>query len=128
MIHKARYSLGGSFFAEETTRTLERRTVLAALQAAPPGAFCFVLYDVEEAPDLGPDFNVTPKAKNTSGRYYIGGTLYTVEQLEYRMAATGEDFKILASNMRCNRCDQVIECQTGNWQPFEADDSIVDPL
>jgi hypothetical protein len=71
---------------------------------------------------------VVPRAKNKSGRYYIGGTLYTVEQLEHRMAATGEDFKILASNMRGNRWGRVIECRTGNWQPFEADDWIVDPL
>lgn len=122
MEHRAEYLLPRSFYPEETVRKIASRDPAAALAAAPRGTFCFTIYDVETAPDLGPDFTVTPKAKNRTGRYYIGGTLHTVDEVE----AAGHD--ILASNMRANKWPLVIHCPTGNWQPFEDTDTLLEPV
>lgn len=121
MKHMAEYLLPGSFFPEPTTRELPERSVDAALMLAPDNAYCFTLYDVEEAPDLGPDFKVSPVPKNRSSRYYFAGQLYNLEELE---VLGGHD--ILAANMRANHWEQVIHCVTGNWQPFEPGDVLVD--
>lgn len=123
MKHMARYYYPGFLFSEESTRVLDLRDPQLAVQMAPESAFCFVLYDIEEAPDLGPDFAVTPKPKNESGRYYIGGRLYTID--EVRAMNLQGDYTILISNMESNHWDYVIQTRSGNWQPFTSDDSIV---
>lgn len=35
-------------------------------------------------------------------------------------------FDILASNMRANGWPTVIRCRTGNWQPFDDDDRLLE--
>lgn len=122
----ARYTLPGSFFNEEETVELPERSVEAAVQAAPKWAFAFKLYDsplcdFEFPADL---FRLVPIPQNESHRYYIGGTLYTVEEVE----AMGDDFRILASNMRGNRWPHVIKTRAGNFQPFEEGDEIVEAV
>ena len=122
MHHRVTYYFPGSLFSEESTRTIDHRDPARAADDAPDGAFCFTLHDVEETPDLGPDFTVIPKPKNKTGRYYIGGEVFTVEQVE----ALDGDHDILAANMRCNGYEQVVRCRTGNWQPLEADDVVLE--
>lgn len=121
MKHFAEYLFPGFLFAEETTRELTKRSVAEGFNNAPEGAYCFTLYDTEEAPDLGSDFNVTAKRKNVSGRFYLGGRVYTLEQVK----AMGEEYRILAANMRGNGWERAIRCITGNWQPFTDDDLLI---
>lgn len=123
-VHKVRYLFPGSLFPEEDARTLTSRSVEEARRLAPDGAYCFELYDTADPIDLGPEYTVTPKAQNKSGRYYLGGELFDREQIE----AMGPDHEILAWNMRANKWDQVIRCTTGNFQPFNADDTLVEPV
>lgn len=124
MIHKARYLHPGSLFSEETTETLDSRDPEEARQKAPTSAFAFVIYDIEAPPDLGPDFTVIPKPKNESSKYYLGGTIHTLAEVE----VMGNDFRILASNMRGNCWDHVVHTCQGNWQPLEKGDVIVRPV
>ena len=144
MKHKARYYLPGILMSETTTRDLERRSTDDAMAVAPEGAFCFVLYDVEEPPD-GIDttkFTVTPKPLNESKRYYIGGEVYdfagvlalhranggTVEPSEYGDIYRGSDFDILLANMRGNDYQRVVHTPMGNWQPLEEGDEVLSKL
>lgn len=122
MRHKVRFYLPGSLFPDETSRDIDIRTTAAALSVAPGNAFAFVFYDLpDETPDLGPEFSVTPRPQNESGRYYIDAEPHTLAEVE----AMGDDYRILASNMRGNRWVTIVRCRTGNWQPLEDGDRIV---
>lgn len=121
LTHKAEYLIPGFLFSEETVRTLPRRSVSEALAVAPEHSFCFSFYDVEETPDLGPDFTVHPKPKNRSGKHYIDGEVFTLEQVQ----GLGGDHGNLVANMTGNGWARVVRCRTGNWQPFEDNDQIV---
>lgn len=113
----AEYLLPGTFFNEEDVAELPERSVEAALAAAPRGAFAFVLYDSPIAEfefDAGL-FKVIPIAQNKSPKHYIGGTIYTLAEVD----AMGPDMDILASNMRGNGWAHVIKTPFGNHQPFE---------
>lgn len=123
MRHRVEYLIPGSLFPESIVRDIEPRTVEAALAEAPDLAFAFVLFDVEDAPDLGPDFAVTPKRKNVSGRHYIDAEVFTAEQIE--ALDDGHDYGILLSNMRGNEWPALVRCRTGNWQPLDEGDRIV---
>lgn len=120
--HHAEYLLPGLLMPESTRRTLTERSVTEALEHAPEAAFCFKLYSTETPPDLGPDFTVTPKRKDESGRYYIAAEVFTAEQIE----ALPGDYTILLANMRGNRWDRLVRCRTGNWQPLEDGDVVLE--
>lgn len=122
MRHFAEYSMPGSFLNEEEGRELDARDVAEAIAKAPASAFAFVLYDPPaEVPDVGPDFRVIPKRQNVSAKHYIDGTVRTLAEIEAR----GSEVGMLAANMRGNGWDRVVECRTGNFQPFEDGDQIV---
>lgn len=121
MKHCVEYLLPGTLFPECQTLTIKSRSVKEAVRLAPKNAYCFTIYDVEDAPDLGPDFMVTPKAKNRTPRHYLGGKVFTLEEVK---ALEGD---VLARNMEGNGWPHVIQCRTGNWQPFEDDDVLVAP-
>lgn len=120
MATKAEFLLPGTLFPESTTITVDDSDPEAIAKLAPNGAFCFTTYEITEAPDLGPEFTVTPRPRNRSGRFYLGGTLHDLDEVR----AMG--FDILASNMRSNGWPTVIRCRTGNWQPFTADDQLLE--
>lgn len=109
---------------EDCSGNTQAADVDEALRLAPDSAFCFTIYDLEEAPDLGPDFTVRPKPKNETGRYYIGGDLFDADQIE--ALDDGQDHRILLANMQTNRWRTVIRCRYGsNWQPFHDGDTLL---
>jgi hypothetical protein len=122
--HHARFYFPGSFFAEDEAREIPERTVAAALAIAPERAFAFEFYDTavvdfEFDADL---YRVIPRALNESGRHYIGGTVYTSEELLQLAAAEGEPgrYDVLIANV--SQYDgRAIRCRTGNWQPYEGE-------
>lgn len=119
MIHKAEYLLPGSFMPESIRLELPERTLAAAKAAAPPSAYCFTMFDEADPVDLGPEFSVTPKRLNVSGKVYLGGALYELAEVR----SMGET--ILAENMEHNDWPRVIRCRTGNWQPFFDGDMVI---
>lgn len=121
MKHIVEYLLPGFMWPEETIRELPERSVKAAVKKAPERAFCFTLYDIEEAPYFGPDYKIVPVPKNKSGRYYLGGEIFTIDQVR---VLYGDD-SILLSNMQNNDWDRIIRCNTGNWQPFTESDTLI---
>lgn len=123
MKHKVEYLLPGVFLAEYTRLTIKDRSVEEAVRLAPDNAYCFTIYDVEDAPDLGEDFDVVPMPKNRTKRHYLGGELFTPEEIE----ALPGDHSTLIANARGNDWPRMIRCRTGNWQPFEDGDVVVAP-
>lgn len=118
----AEYDLPGSFFAEHVSKEIPEMTVAAAKAAAPKSAFAFVLYERADPVDLGPEYTVTPKRQNESGKHFLGGQIFTLAEIE---SLNDPDNRILISNMRGNRWDRVIRTSMGNWQPFEETSCIV---
>jgi hypothetical protein len=134
--HWARYYLPGSFFAEDSAVELPDRSTDAAVSRAPASAFAFVLYDTAICDfefDAGL-FKVVPIPQNESAKHYIGGTVYTCDELRALAVAEGnpDKYRILISNVtRYVSGDPPVEgrtirCRTGNWQPFEDGDVLVD--
>lgn len=119
--YRARYSIPGSFFSEHQVKDLDAYSVKEAIQKAPKSAFGFTIYEVEEPPDLGPDFTVTSKAKNESAMHYLDGDILSIQAVEELPG----DHKILVSNMKGNEWDFVVRCRTGNFQPFKDGDVLV---
>ena len=136
--HWARYYRPGSFFPEDEARELSDRSVDAALTVAPSDAFAFVLYDTAIAEfefDAGL-FRVVPIPQNESAKHYIGGDIFTADQLRALAIEEGDPqrYRILISNV--SRYEKgvpvegrAIRCRTGNWQPFEEEHDVrVEPL
>jgi hypothetical protein len=119
-ITKAEFLIPGSLFPESTCITLDTLDPDAIAKRAPRGAFCFTTYEITEAPDLGPEYTVTSRPRNRSGRFYLGGELHDIDQVR----ALGLD--TLVANMRANGWATVIKCRTGNWQPFEPGDQLLE--
>lgn len=59
--------------------------------------------------------------RNKSGRFYIDAEKLNVADVE----ALPGDHTIMLDNMRCNRWPAVLRCRTGNFQPLQAEDSLV---
>lgn len=137
MKHWAKYWTPGSFFAEDQAKELSDRSVDAALTRAPDSAFAFVLYDTAIADfefDAGL-FRVFPISQNESAKYYIGGEVFTCDDLRALAVEEGDakKYDILIANVTRYRGGSAVEgrairCRTGNWQPFEDDDLLVEPL
>lgn len=120
-VPKAKYLIPGILMPEEMTVDLDDYSPIEAAEKAPDAAYCFTIYRLPVVDFHVPSgFDVTPKPRDESNRYYLGGMLYSLEEIE---DMAGMD--ILACNMRCNGWDRVILCRTGNWQPFEKGDAIL---
>lgn len=115
------YDLPGTFEAEHDSRPVASRDPRVAADTAPAGAFAFTFYDVVTTEVDGVELRSRPR--NHSSRYFIGGTVRTVAEVE----AMEGDRSILLSNMRGNGWDRVIFCPAGNVQPLESGDVVVTP-
>lgn len=111
------FFMPGIMFPNTTIREVKDRNANALL--VPPGVYKFVYFDMREITYLG-DVYTSDKRLNVSGNYYIGGTVHTLDDIP-----NTEQYRILLDNMRCNHWDRMIECSTGNWQPFNAGDIVI---
>lgn len=135
--HRAKYLLPGSFFAEDDSRELSDRSIDAALAVAPENAFAFKLYDVavvdfEFPADL---FRILPIPQNESATHYIGGEVFTSDELRALAHVEGDPGKydVLIANVTHYTPEghiegRAIRCRTGNWQQFHDDDVLVEAL
>jgi len=113
----------GTFFSEETTKPITSWDVEKAKKMATgiterynQKPFCFVFSTRSRN-----NKELDSKVIKQSHRHYLGGKLVSLKEVE---AEHGKD-SILASNMRCNKWDQIVKCPAGNYQPFEKGDKIV---
>jgi hypothetical protein len=93
--HMVKYLMPGSFFSEDTSRELPERNVEKAVALAPKAAFAFTLYDLP-AVDFDYDderFKVVAKATNESAKHYIGGQVYTADELRALAVEEGDPDK-----------------------------------
>lgn len=130
--HMVEYLLPGWFMPEKTTRELPERSAEAAVALAPEGAYCFQFYDspIVDFEFDAARFRVLPIAQNKSkGRYYIGGEVFTPDDLRSLAVAEGDPgkYRTLIANVECNDWGRAIRCRCGNWQPFEEGDEVVEP-
>jgi len=116
----------GSFMPNESSKVVETHDPTEIAGMAPKHAFCFTIEDfVEKTTTVdGEDFKKTEQVGATSGRFYLGGDVYTVAELK---AKFGDDSRhqTLISNIE-GSYPKAIQCRTGNWQPFSDDDTYLD--
>lgn len=117
----------GTFVHEETTRPIDRWDINAALKmareikerhSATPFAFRFSTRRRE-------DSDLDSRVVKQSGRYYLGGTVLTLDEIKAR---NDPKDAVLISNMECNKWGRVIE-NCNSWkvtQPLEDDDTVLD--
>lgn len=117
----------GTFVHEETTKPIAEWDTDLAMEMSKDiterhdsRPFCFVFSTRERGSEVLDSSEI-----KRSGRYYLGGTVETLEEVKRR--ATGDD-RILISNMECNKWDRIITTETP-WkmsQPLESDDVVLE--
>jgi len=117
----------GTFFCEETTQRIESWDVDEAVKmskgiveryGAKPFAFQF-------STRTRGVFDLDSKTTKTSARYYLGGKVMTLLDVQTQMPKE----EILISNMKCNGWDKIIVNNTP-WrsaQPLQKDDVVLQP-
>jgi hypothetical protein len=123
----ATFLFPGSLFPEESEREVDTKDPKAVAKLAPKGAFCFVLqgWVTKTTTVNGEDFEKTERDGKGTGRFYLGGTVYTLAQLKAKFGSD-PDKRILISNIEGNDWGKAIQCRTGNWQPFTDQDVLLD--
>jgi hypothetical protein len=122
----ARYLTPGIIMSEESVKEVEG--VSDAIAMAPGNAFCFQTFRLPEV-DFEYDakrFVVKPIPQEESDRYYLGGEVFTIEQVRAQIDRLDQTGALL-SNMESNGWSKVIKCRTGNFQPLEEGDQVVNP-
>ncbi len=117
----ARFLFPGSFVSEESVKEVPSRNV--AELDIPGNAFALQFFDQGTAVFNvdGHEVEFTSKRINVSGNTYIGGLLMTLEEVRQRHP----DKSNLIANMEGNGWNRVIQCRTGNFQPFEDGDTQI---
>ncbi len=119
------YVIPGSFFSEYDTIIDEsgERNIEKAVKNAPAGAVAFSFYaELEETVRAFGEQRTLQKRVNNSCLYYIGGDIFTAEEV----AQLPGDYKTLLSNMKYNDYKHVIRTRRGNFQPFfEGSDILI---
>lgn len=124
--HFVKFFSPGTFVAEETTKPIESWDVDKAVEmskdikeryGAVPYGFCFVTRQRK-------DDELDSEEVARSGMYYLGGEVFTVEDIEQR---NDPDEKILLSNMKGNGWDKIV-VNTNSWkwtQPLNKNDQVL---
>ena len=107
----------GSFMPNESTKEVPGLDTEQIAAMAPKNAYSFIVQEfIEKTTTVdGEDLKKT-EAAGQAHRYYIGGKLYTVDELKAEF--TDDSKSTLISNMEGNDWPKVILCRTGNWQPL----------
>jgi len=125
--HFVRFYSPGTFCSETTEKEIDSWDVEEAVKlsreikerhSATPYGFCFFTKSRS-------DQELDSKIISTSNMYYLGGTVYTLQDILDR---NDPNDKILISNMKMNRYDRVIE-NTNSWkitQLLNKDDVVLE--
>ena len=117
----------GTFFNEErmipidswdVDRAVEMARDVVERHGATPFAFCFVTKGRKED-------ELDSREIERSGRYYLGGEILTLEQVEAR---NDPDDRILISNMKSNGHSRIIVNRNSyrSTQPFLEGDTVLE--
>jgi len=114
----------GSFFAEESSRETDTTDPQEIAKTAPEGSFCFSLRNyIEKTTTVdGEEFKKIEADGEGGGRYYLGGTVYTLAEIKEKFSSKSS----LISNLESNGWPSAILCRTGNWQPFTKKDRLLE--
>jgi len=116
----------GSFVSEQTEKPIEKWDAKLAIKmvkniteryGATPYGFAFTTRERK-------DDELDSKVVKKSNMYYLGGTVYTLKQLEEK---NDPNDKILIQNMKSNKWDKIVE-NNNSWrwtQPLEKDDVVL---
>jgi len=110
------YFFPGALFADSAMVDVPSRDVAEAKANAPAHAYAFRFITRGRHEN-----ELDSRVIDRSGMHYIGGTIYTVDDVK---ALPGKN-DILLANMQCNGWDKVIRTPLGNFQPFTATDKRV---
>lgn len=125
--HFVKFFSPGTLVAEESTKPIASWDVDKAVEMskdikecynALPYGFCFVTRERK-------DDELDSKEVARSGMYFLGGEVFTIEDIENR---NDPDEKILLSNMKGYRWDKVV-INTNSWkwaQPLTENDQVLD--
>ena len=102
---------------EESVRKVRVRDIMMSV---PDSVYAYYFFEREEV-DTKDGEKLKGEEKNPSGKYYPGGTVYTLEEIEAR---NNPDDRNLISLMKAEKC-KVIQTRLGNWQPFYNEDRLV---
>lgn len=108
--HYVTFLVPSLFFAEQLPREISDRE--APVNDIPNGAFAYYFFDLDESAN---------KPKNVSSRTYLGGQVYSLEQVKEQFP----EYKTLILNMENNKLPRVILTPTGNWYPFAEGDIVL---
>jgi hypothetical protein len=118
------YLYPGAFFPEESARPVPERDPARIAREAPANVFAFRFYDVAATTVIvsGQEITTRSAAINATGRYYIDAEKLAAADVE----ALPGDHRILLANMRSNGWDPILRCRTGNFQPLEDGDVLIE--
>jgi hypothetical protein len=105
----------GSFVSETEVKPVASR---AAPVAVPLGAYAYRFFARQEVEMNGEILR--GKAHDHSPMTYFGKAL-TLDEVK----ALDGDYRILISNMECNRWDRVVRTVRGNFQPLNEGDIVL---
>jgi len=127
--HFVTFDSPGTMFNETTTREVESWDIENAVEmartiteryGARPYAMSFQTIDKS-----GTDWDVEEKVTSKSPRYFLGGTIFTLAEVE---AKNDPKDSILISNMKCNGWERIVE-NNNSWkcvQPLMPEDVVLD--
>jgi hypothetical protein len=112
-----RFYLGGRFFPEFEIREVAARTQPTEL---PARAYGYDFYDQSEFEEDGE--MLTGRPKNESAMYYVG-EFFTKKQMKEDF--TGDEYRILVSNIDSPYYIGAVRTIRGNWQPVRPEDTVL---
>jgi hypothetical protein len=117
----------GTFVAEETTKPIESWDIHKAVAMAKEvkERYNALPYGFQFSTRARGERDLDSTVIKTSGLYYLGGKIETVEDVAKR---NDPKEKILLSNMKGNGWDKIV-VNTNSWkwtQPLKADDTVLD--
>ena len=116
----------GSFMPNESTKEVPGLDTEQIAAMAPKNAYSFIVQEFSEKTTTvdGEDFS-KKEAVGEPQRFYLGGDLYTVDELKEKFAGDHSKETLIA-NFEGNDWPKAILCRTGNWQPFYDDDVLLE--
>jgi hypothetical protein len=106
----------GSFVSETDVKPIASRSLPVVL---PLGAYAYRFFSRQEV-ELNGEI-LRGKAHDYSPMTYFGKALTLSE-----VKALDGDYRILISNMECNRWDRVVRTVRGNFQPLKDGDVVIE--
>lgn len=117
----------GTFFAEETTKPIDKWNINEAMKMAHSitERYSATPYGFQFSTRERADDELDSKATKKSGMYFLGGKIETIAEVEARDDLSEH---ILLSNMKCNGWNRII-VNTNSWkcvQPITDADTVLD--